>query len=199
MCQRDDRHLQLFGHELQPTGDPGNLLLTRCPLVFGLHQLQIVDNDRAQVVLPLQPPANRVDLRHVPPPLVIDEDRELREFLKGSHQQVVFMFCQFPLAERLHIQPASNADQSLGQFVPRHFEAENRDPFLAPLSNRVGKIEHESGFAHRWASGQDDQFGCLQAIGTGIQVPESGAHTADCPPQRHPMLDAGKSLDQHLL
>ena len=48
--ERDDRHLQLHGHRLQLFEDGGEFGSTVCVWYWGNHQLQVVDDDPADVV-----------------------------------------------------------------------------------------------------------------------------------------------------
>ena len=84
--QRDDRHVEFFRQQLQRTRELAHLLLAALDPLAARHELQVVDDDEAQVVPLLQSPALRADLheRHVG--RVVDEQRGLAHDAHFRHE-----------------------------------------------------------------------------------------------------------------
>jgi hypothetical protein len=55
LAERDDRELQLLGEPLQPAGDLADLLLARAARSRPSHELEVVDDDEADALLPGRP------------------------------------------------------------------------------------------------------------------------------------------------
>jgi hypothetical protein len=154
-----------LARNLSRRGDLRNLLFARSALVFRLDELQVVDDHHADILLPLEPPADRADLRHAPPGLIVDVDRHLAELAGDAKEQVALVFGQLSLAELVHVHPAADAQEPLGQFELRLFETEDHDPRLAAIGGGLGDVQHERGFAHAGPGGQDHQFRRLKTVG----------------------------------
>ena len=72
--QRDHRHVQFFGEYLQVARDLRDFLLARFDSPATGHQLQVVNDEKIESVLGLQPPALSPHLEHAHAGSVVEEN-----------------------------------------------------------------------------------------------------------------------------
>ena len=138
------------------------------------HQLQIVDHHQAQLLALFghQPPAQRAHLQHTGVGFVVDEDRQLPQGVDALAQQRPLLLLQPARAQAPGFDAHFHRQQPVGELLFAHLQGEHAHRQVVELGHVFGQVEHDRCFAHRWASGHDDQITALQALGHGIEVVE---------------------------
>ena len=128
--------MEFLGHDFQGPADVGHHLLAVFPGVpggaaRGLHQLQIVDDNHAQV---LDPPALGVHVGHGQGGVVVNVDFGVGQGRGGHFIPIV----RGELAghELFVVQEGLAGDQTGGQLLPAHFQGK-KDHALAGELSRV--------------------------------------------------------------
>ena len=70
--QGDHRHLELAGQRLEAPADLGDLLLPAVARVFGIDELDVIDEDQPDPAAAAHPPCAGGDLKHVPRGRIVD-------------------------------------------------------------------------------------------------------------------------------
>ena len=112
--QAQQGDVQLAGEALQPPGHLGHLLLARVARIVRLDQLQVVDHQEAEVLLPLQPPGAGGDFRHRAGRRVVDEDRRLAQVGRGLDQLLAVLAGKETAAELVGVDAALRAQATAG-------------------------------------------------------------------------------------
>jgi hypothetical protein len=87
--QGDDRHLQLLGQGLDRARDLGNFGGAVLVVAVGAHQLQVVDDDQAELAeLPVQAPGAGAQVGRVDGAGLVDVDRRLVQ-LAQRHRHAI--------------------------------------------------------------------------------------------------------------
>ena len=137
---RQHRHLELAGEDLQPTADLTDLLDPVGARVVGAHQLQVVDDDQAEAAallfLGVQPPRLRPQVEHAEVGGVVEPERRLLQLVAGAHHLGPVLLGDLPLAQLVAGDPRPAGDEALGKLDLRHLQREKGDRQL-PLDRHV--------------------------------------------------------------
>ena len=177
--QAEHRDIELARHHLQPAGDPGHLLLSWVPRIVGLDQLQVVDHDQRQLLLPLEAAGHRRDLRERAAGSVVDVERRGADLRRFLHQPAAVLLGDGPIAEPVPVDLRRGAQQPVGEFEAGHLEAD--EEHRPPQTDRhmLGDVHREGGLSHAGSGGEDDQLGVVQAPAERVEVGEARLHAAD--------------------
>ena len=127
--QADHRHVELLGELLQAAADLGNFLdaIVVGVLARALEQLEIIDDDHADALLPLQPAGAGAQRGDGQAGRVVDVERQALQFGRGAGQLAEFLLADLAHAQVLGADPRLLGEDASRELVGRHFEAEQRD------------------------------------------------------------------------
>ena len=192
--QAEHRDVEFAGHPLQPPRDPRHLLLTWIPRIVRLDQLEVVDHDHRQPLLPLEPAGHRGDFGERAARCVVDEQRRRPDLGRLLHEAAPVFLRDRAVAEPVAVDLGGGAEQSVGEFEGRHFEAHKQHGLLEIDRRMLRDIHREGRLAHTWAGRQDHQFRVVKAAAELVEVGEARLHAAD----RVLVLHAGVHPHHHL-
>ena len=155
--QKDDRHVQFTGQELEGPGGFRHPEGLTFPAAAHIHLLQVVDDDQVQARLGFEPAALAAHLRHGTARGVVDVDVGAGDGLQGLGKAQKLFVGDIAGAHRLHVYPAFRAEHPLHQLFPGHFQGKNAYGFFAPGGGVLGDVQGKGGFAHAGPGRQDDQ------------------------------------------
>ena len=174
--QSDDRDVQFLGHDLQVSGNITDFLHAALSALGTLHQLQVVDDDKADLFLfgILVDGADlRLDLRHRNAGGIVHIDGCVIQKRRSLGKIVPVGVVQTAGTECLAVDVGSAGKDTVGQLFAGHFQAEN-DGWNLLLTRHVGgDVQREGGLAHTGAGGQNDKVRTAQAGKHGVQVVET--------------------------
>ena len=173
-------HVEVAREHLQRARDLRDLLHAVLRGRARGHELQVVDDDEAEVgLLRLQPAGLRADLHHRERAGVVDVDRRLGELVAGGRQPrpVLGRELAGPQALRLDLRLA--AHEALRHLGLRHLEREERDRRAVAHGQVRAHAEAERGLPHRRAGGEDDEVPRLEARRDAVEVAKAGGDAGD--------------------
>ncbi len=126
---------------------------------------------------------------------VVDIERQRLEIGGGAREIAEIVLADLAHAQVLAADPRLLGEDTRGELVGRHFEAEEgdaraerlarRDPVLACRARGARGVERdvggERGLAHAGAPRQDDQIGAVHAAHLGVDAVEPGGDARDMP------------------
>ena len=175
---RQHRHLELAGEDLQPAAHLADLLDPVGARVVGAHQLQVVDDDQAEaapvLVLGVQPPRLRPQVEQAEVGGVVEPERRLLELVAGAHHLRPVLLRDLPLAQLVAGDPRPAGDEALRQLDLGHLEGEEGDRQPSLHRHVLGDVGDDRALAHRRPRGDDDQVAGLEAAGDRVDVAEAG-------------------------
>ena len=199
--QRDHRQLQLLGHGLEATADLRNLVHA---VVVGaaraLQQLQVVDHDEADLVLPLQPPCahpQRIDGERGG---VVDIERQVGETLARFGKPGELVAPDIARTQLFRADLRLFGKDTRRQLVRAHFEAEEGDRCAAAVRPAVAHllqvfvrgverdVGRERGLAHARTPGEDHEVGIVQTRGLVVDGREAGGAARQAAIRIHRLL-----------
>ena len=153
-----------------------------------LQQLDVVDDQQVEALLPLQPPRARGELRDRQAAGLVDEERQVLQLDRDVLDLLEVALVDAAAPDRARRDAALLGDDAGGELLGRHFEREEADDaavdgvdvavgahLAAPGARHVvGDVGGERGLAHAGAAGDDDQVGRLQAAHLAVEVLEPG-------------------------
>src|SRR3984893_16600346 len=187
--QRDDGNVQFLGERFQAGGDLRDFLhaIVVAALSRTLQQLNIVDHDEVEALLPLQPARARGELRNRKTAGLVDIERQRLQF-----DRVVADFLEVGLGDAAAADRARGDTGLLGQntggeLFGGHFAGEEADNAAVDGLHRavgldfgamrpgdvVGDVGGQRGLAHAGTAGDDDQIGGLQAAHLGVEIAQA--------------------------
>src|SRR6516162_756893 len=101
LSERDDRNLQLASKEFQSPGNPGNLFLAVLAPIIWIDELQIVDDDKAQIMALFQPSGIGGDSQHILAWGIIDEEFRFAQDAAGFHDFRNLFMANMPFSQPL--------------------------------------------------------------------------------------------------
>ena len=172
--ERDDRQVEILGDLLQAAGDRGHFLQAALLAAAGRHQLEVVDDDEAEVRLaPLQRLGARAELEQAERRRVVDVERRRLELAARLREARPVVLRELAGADVVGVDLAARADQALRDFLPRHLEAEEGARRLQVDRDVVRDLEREGALSHRRAGGEDHEVRGLEAGGEVVEVLEA--------------------------
>ena len=175
---RQHRHLELAGEDLQPAADLADLLDPVGAVVVGAHQLHVVDDDQAEAAavlfLGVQAPRLRPQVEDAEVGGVVEPERRLLQLVAGPHHLRPVLLRDLALAQLVAGDPRPAGDEALRQLDLGHLEREEGDRQVALHRDVFGDVGDQRALAHRRAGGDDDQVAGLEAAGDRVDVAEAG-------------------------
>ena len=181
LAEREDRHPELLGENLQRPGNRRQFLLPVLEPPAPLHELEVVDDQHVESVLELEPPRLGTHLEDADRRRVVDEHFRVVEPAEGVDQPGVVLLAEKPAAEAVRVDPRFRRQHAQEQLLFRHFQAEHahRLPGLDAAVER--HVQHEAGLPHRRARGDDHQVGFLESRRHLVEIDEAARHAGDQP------------------
>ena len=169
---RDDGDLELLGQELEGTGELGDLLLAALDAFARAHQLQVVDDHQAKIVLLLEAAALGPDLheRHVR--RIINEQWSIGDLGHGPRQPGPVLVAHRALTHVLQLDGRLGRQQSHRDLGATHLEAEEHGSHLVLDCRRPGYIQAPRRFPNSRSRRHDDHLPGVQAVGQVVEVGE---------------------------
>jgi hypothetical protein len=163
-----------------------------------LHELEVVHDDEAQIVLGLQPARLRAKLHDRDAGGIVDEDGEVVEapHRAGDAREIVFL--EVAGTQLVGVDAGFGAEQALDELLAAHLEGEdaNRD---AALLRRVRRdVERERRLSHTRAGREHDQVRALEPAGELVEFAESGGHTKRLAAVQVDVFDLIEVVGEHL-
>ena len=187
--QGDDWNIEFFRQSLQAGGDLGDFLYPVVIAAFAraLQQLDVVDHDQIEALLPFQPAGAGGELRNRQAAGFIDIEREMLKFDRVVTNLVELALGDSTTANHARRDAGLFGENTGGELFGRHFAGEEADDAaidgfhgavglhlgLIRLRHIVGDVGGERGLAHAGTAGDDDQVGTLQPAHLGVEVAQA--------------------------
>ena len=173
LAQCNDRHIQLFCHDFQVTGDLTDLLHAVLRALARAHKLQIVDDEqpdvRARRVL-IDAADLRLHLRDGDIRRIVQINMGLGQHLGRAGQVLPVRRGEPAGAEGLAVDGRLAGEDAADELVLCHFKAEHGHGHIL-LFRHVGRdVQSKRGFAHTGTGREDDQVRTAQAREHGVQI-----------------------------
>ncbi len=155
LAQGDDGHLELAGEDLEIPTDLGHLELAVLRVGAAAHQLQVVDEDHAEVAaLHLEAPRLGPDLHHRDTRVVVELERHFEPPDRPPDASPVGLR-QLAVSDLRGVDLGLARQDALRQLDVTHLEREHQHRPTRRLGDVCRHAEPERGLAHR-RSGPDD-------------------------------------------
>ena len=195
--KRNHRNAEFLGEGLQATADFRNFVDA---VVVGaarsLQELQIVDDDQANAMTPLQPARTRPQGGDRERRRIVDEEWQFLQFAARTRQFTEIFPRNLTHAQQFGTDARLFGQDTRCQLVGGHFEAEKGDlgpcplglfdpvfAFPDPATRSVERnVGRKRGLAHTGTSGENHKVAVMQAAAFGVDAVEAGGHTRKMPP-----------------
>ena len=184
--QADHRHVELLGELLQAAADLRDFLdaVVVARPARALQQLEIIDDDHADTLLPLQPPGARAKRGDGQAGRVVNVERKALQFGRRAREMAELLLADLAHAQILGTDARLLGEDASRELVGRHFEAEQSDwrarrfcrldaVFgIAKETPRRGKrnVRPKCALAHARAPGDDDQVGLVKPADLAVEA-----------------------------
>src|SRR5665213_3784851 len=190
--QRDDRNVQFLGQRFQAGGDLGDFLHAVVgTLARPLQQLDVIDHDHIEALLPLQPARARGQLRDRQAAGFIDIERQRLQLDRIIADFLEVGFGNAAAADHARGDAGLLGENTRGELLGGHFAGEEADYAAVDglhgtvgldlgamgLGHVVGDIGGKRRLAHAGTAGDDDQVGGLQAAHLDVEIAQAGGDT----------------------
>lgn len=199
----DDRDIEFARELLEAAGNFGNFLYSVVSAAAAsLHELQVVDDDDAEVVLGLEAARHGAHFHDVERTAVVDEDRRFANDADGLADLLEVVALEFAGAQAPQIHAGLCGDHAVDQLIGTHFQGEDADRHFAVDTDLSGDVEGEGRLTDGWSGAEDDEVGFLEAGKKVVEVGEVGRHAAEGMVALVKLVDALESvfedrLDRH--
>ena len=172
----DHGDFQFLCHELESPGDIRHFLHPVVLMLLALHELQVVDDDEAEVFHPaeLGLHAGDGDARGV-----VDQDLGLREAGCRVGDGVPVLVVQIPGAELDAVDLGLGGEHTVGELFRRHFEVEDADGLSGLIGGLGGDVHGEGRLPHAGAGADQDEVRLAHADDDVVEGGESGGGAAE--------------------
>ena len=116
-----------------------DLLLAVLDAAGAGHELQVVDDDQAEAVLGLEPPALRPHLERGDGGRVVDEDLGLREVGVGLGEARPVLLVELAGAQPMRVDAGVGAEHAQHELLLRHLEREEARPSRRRAAPRAAR------------------------------------------------------------
>ena len=161
--QRDHGNVELLRQRLQRPRDLGDFLLPVLLTGTPSHELEVVDDEKLEAVLGLQPTGLRTRLQHREPRTVVDEDLGLGEAPGGGGQPMPVRRIEVTGSHRMSVDLRLGTEHSLHELLRRHLEAENEHRATEMHPDVLRDVQRERRLAHTRSRRDDDEIRRLKA------------------------------------
>ena len=166
--------MQLLCHDLEHTGNVADDLLAALAAVAlgagGGHQLQVVDDDKAQVV---DAAALGVHIRHREHRVIVDENIEPGENRGGVCNVDPVGLAEVARHEPLVFDRRLIRQNARDELLARHFEREDGHGLPARAGDVQRKVQRHTRFAHTGTRGQQHKVGLVETVHPVVQHAET--------------------------
>ena len=149
-----------------------------------MQQLQVVDDDKPDALLPLQPPCAGAQRRNGQRRGIVDKQRQFLQLAAGARKLAEIFAANFAHPQQFGTDPRLFGQDTRCQLIRRHFQTEERHfcadalirwdavfLFTQPPLRRVERdIGYKRGFAHARTPGQYHKIAVMQAANLGIDA-----------------------------
>ena len=118
----------------------------------------------------LMPPGRGGDFGHGAAGRIIDEQRHCEQHLGRLDELEAVFLRDGAVAQAVAVDAGHAAQQTVGQFERRHFQADEQHRNVLADGDVFGDVHRERRFAHAGPGGQDDQFAVVQAAGLVVEI-----------------------------
>src|SRR3990172_7884337 len=177
--ERDDRDVELLRQPLQSPAYAPDLLGAVLEPAPALHELKVVDDEKVEPGLELEPARLGAHFHHRDAGRVVDEYLCLGEIGDSLNQLRPVPLGEKPRTELVHIHPGLAAEHAEDELLFRHREAKDPDPPADPEPHVLRDVHAEAGFSHRRPGGHDDEVRALQARCDLVELHEAGRDPGD--------------------
>ena len=174
LTQADHRDIQFLCHDFQGAGNfthHDHTVFIVLSIAGALHQLQIVDDDEAQVI---QSAALGADVRYGNRRIVINSDVRLAQGGACHADFGPLLVRQLSGGELLQFHKAFVCQKTHGQLFPGHFQVEDCHRLFILFRHVHTDIQGKSGFAHGRPGSNQQQVRLVKTVDFGIQIPQAG-------------------------
>ena len=109
----------------------------------------------------------------------VDVERGFVHLAQGKGQPRPLVVVEAAGTHTVRVEPADRGEHAHGQLGAAHFHRENRHRQTDFNRHVLGHVERQRGFAHRRATGDDQQVAGLQTRGLGVEIVVAGRHPGD--------------------
>ena len=160
-----------------------------------LHELQIVDDDEAEVAETAALGVHIGDGEHG---IVVHADVRLAQLRGGSDDAVPLCGRESAHGELLAVDHGGGGQQTLHKLLAAHLEREDRDGLARMLADVAREIERHTRFALTGTGGDEDQLALLEAHGDLIEIGHAGAEAGNAAAVHRGVREGGiHPLDDH--
>ena len=141
-----------------------------------MHQLQIVDDYKPQIV---QPAAFGAYLGNGDRRIVVNPDVGLAQS-GGSHAKLAPLFLtEFAGGQLFAVHKTLVGQQAHDKLLPGHFKIEDGYGFFVFLCHIQTNVQGKGGFTHRRTGGNQQKVGIVQTIDLHIQIVQPRGHSGN--------------------
>src|SRR5450830_334696 len=178
--QGDHGAMQFLRQALQRARDLGDLGGPVVARLRTLHQLQVVDDDQAQLAtLAGQAARPSAHLDRVQGRRLVDIQLRLVHLLDRVRQARPVFVVQLARTEAVLVELAVRTEHTHGQLGAAHLHREHGHGQARFDGDVFADVDGECRLAHGRTAGHDDPVARLQARGHAVEVDEAGRHAGD--------------------
>src|SRR5262249_55012423 len=168
--ERDDRHVKLFGQELQAARNLRNLLRPIVEPSVPRHQLKIVDDEKIESRLAFQSLRLSAHRRNAEQTAVVDEELRSGDLRLSQNEAADRLLGSKAVSNFFRVHIRLGAEDAEAKLLFRHFEREKAHRFGLTQGDVLREIQRERRLSDGRPGRQDDQIGGLQARGHTVEL-----------------------------
>ena len=178
--QRDHGTTEFFRQAFQAPRNLGNLRGAVVARRIGRHQLQVIDDDQAQLAaLARQTARAGAQFDRVQRRRFIDVQLRVVHLLDRIRQARPVFVVQAARAQAVLVQLPDGAEHTHGQLGAAHLHREHGHGQAAVDGHVFADVDGKRRLAHRRTARHDHQVARLQTGGHAVEVDETGGHARD--------------------
>jgi hypothetical protein len=179
LAEDENGNLQFLGEAFEAARNAGNFFLTGIETTASGDELQIIDNEKREALVTLEAARFCANFEDAGGAGIVDPKRRGGDCAESVGHAAPIFAAEMTGAEFVCVDLSNGSDETLQQRFLGHFEAEDGDGKAGANGDIFGQIERESGFSLRWARGENDQFGRLQAGEELVEFAVAGGDAGD--------------------
>ena len=181
--QADDRNIELLGHDLEHAAHVGDglraaLIRPAVAAAGRLHELQIVDDDKAKI---RDAAALGVHVRNGQRRVVVDADIRRADGRGRGADAPPLVRRELAGQKLLAVDQTLAREQARRELLARHFEREHRNRLAGRLADVQGNVERKARLAHAGTGRDEDELARVQTENRLIQIRQAGGKAGDAP------------------
>ena len=173
----DDGDVQLAGEALECPGDVADLLdavLAAIPAGIGLHELEVVDDDKVDAVGAGEAPHLGAQLGDGKGGGVVEPDVGAGELAGGADDAALLQLGLAAEAEASAVDPGFGGEEANSELLGRHLEGEEGDVGALVDGGVAGDAERERRLPDAGTGADNDEVLALEAAEQVVEVAEAG-------------------------